>query len=565
MALFVDGRLVFHDDIYFIFTYAPSFCTFLFQGVSFILKFFFLPFFHVLHFQPQEEEAVSTMRGQGLVVAAVAAAAIPAAVSAKPFARCAASNRPMAQVGRRSIVARAPLFGIHQHPSLTPPDTTHVEVLTSSMETPSSSSVADEHSNEVGRYLSIRGGHNDNIAESAEGDSCTTYSTVGIINLAPPDDQEDVGTRLARHLEEELLPSSSHADDGVGPKILGLPNVGETSALVGNFVGNSDESTSDAPYETIGILSDTVFVLMKEEDEEDNEASILVDGIASVLNGLARREGRDGSKPRLVIYIQSHADHQGYVRCLLRSALANLQEDNSESEWDSISALQSDVDIVALPYNAQNVAQMAATGKIFASHSQSDAPKAVPLSSFEALATQVYRALSRSADAGVDFHAVSALSEIDELSDLETIDESVGVGDADDDASPDVEREAPAECDHIGVETELLHDAEPAPLDTSKETANHRLFDSAMVLSELTGGSRRILLECERKMGDLEAKQDEFLLNSDQGMPILEFGGDAEAIIDYAAASFDEIAEDATGAVEIDDSIQAQIEGENDV
>ena len=541
--------------------------------VSLLFFYFFLPFFTYFIFSHKSEEAaVSTMRGQGLVVAAVAAAAIPAARSAKAFAQCAASNRPTAQVSRRSTVARAPLFGIHQHPSLTPPDTTHVEVLTSSMETPSSSSVTDEHDNEVGRYLSIRGGHNDNIAESAEsaeGDSCTTYSTVGIINLRPPDDQEDVGTRLARHLEEELLPSSSHADDGVGPKILGLPNVGETSALVGNFVGNSDESTSDAPYETIGILSDTVFVLMREDDEEDNEASILVDGIASVLKGLTRRVGGDGSKPRLVIYIQSHADHQGYVRCLLRSALANLQEDKSESKWDSISALQSDVDIVALPYNAQNVAQMAATGKIFASQSQSDAPKAVPLSSFEALATQVYRALSRSPAAGVEFHAVSAVSESDEVSFSETIAESVGVGDTDDiynyDASPDVESEGPAECDDIGVETELLHDAEPAPLDTSKETASYRLFDSAMLLSELTGGSRRILLECERKMGDLEAKQDDFLLNSDQGMPILEFGGDAEAIIADAAASFDEIAEDATGAAEIDESIQAQIEGENDV
>ena len=63
-------------------------------------------------------------------------------------------------------------------------------------------------------------------------------------------------------------------------------------------------------------------------------------------------------------------------------------------------------------------------------------------------------------------------------------------------------------------------------------------------------------------MGDLEAKQDEFLMNSNQGMPILEFGSDAQAIIEYAATSFVEIAADSTGTAEIDDSIQAQIQGE---
>ena len=244
-----------------------------------------------------------------------------------------------------------------------------------------------------------------------------------------------------------------------------------------------------------------------------------------------------------------------------------LQKENSESKWNSISDLQNDVGIVALPYTAENTSEMAATGRMFASHSHSDAPNDLPLSSFEALATQLYRALSRSAAAAIEFYAVSSVS-----ASVESDDETMpgpkafakddGVGETDDvyndDASSELENEAPVEDDDISVETESIDGTEPAPLDVPNESARQ------MMLSELTGASRRILLECERRMGDLEAKQDEFLLNSDQGMPILEFGSDAQAIIYYAAASFEEKAEDATGTAEIDDSIQAQIEGEKE-
>ena len=524
---------------------------------------------------------------RGLVVAAVAAAvaaaaAVPAVASAKPFAqRTAASKRPTtAQVVPRRILARAPSFGTIRHTSSAPLTATHVEVTG----TPSSS-VIDTPENKLSRCLSIRGGHDEITGESTDWKSCTAYSTVGIINLLPPDDQKDVGTTLARHLEEELLPTSlSCDDDNAGPKLICLPSVGgEPSALVGNFGGSSEGSTSDAStlasHETIGTVSDTVYVVTKKGDEKDNDAAM--DGIVSVLQGLARRmdgNSSNESKPRLVVYIQNHADHQDYVRYLLRSALAKLSVDDSKSKWDSISALQRDVDVVVLPYSADNVVEMAATGRMFASHRQNDAPKAVPLSSFEALATQVYQALSRSAATGIEFHAVSAvsknneLSDIDEVTNSEAFAESGAVGETDDmnydDAPSELESENPVEYDDISAETESVDGADdgakPVPLDAPKETARSSPVDPDMILAELTGASRRILLGCERKMGDLEAKQDEFLLNSDQGMPILEFGSDAQAIVDYAAASFEKVAADATGAAEIDDSIQAQIQGEKD-
>ena len=323
-------------------------------------------------------------------------------------------------------------------------------------------------------------------------------------------------------------------------------------------------------------MSDTIYVLVKEGNDKDNETAI--SGIASVFKGLARSMGEhsnNGSKPRLVIYIQTpRADHQGSVRYLLRSALAKLREGHSALKWDSIPTLQRDVDIVALPYTAENISEMATTGKMFASHGQNDSQKAVPLSSFETLATQVYHALSGGVAAGVEFHAVSSVSgtvvetDMVELTDSEAFAESGALSEMDDinydDVSSELESEGHAEYDGVSIEVDSV-DADPVPLDAPKGTAQSSPLDPEMLLAELTGASRRILLECERKMGDLEAKQDEFLLNSDQGMPILEFGGDAQAIIDYASASFDEIAADATGTADIDDSIQAQIQGEKDM
>ena len=499
-------------------------------------------------------------------VAAAAAFAAPAAVDAAPLSH---RNNKKNKVHHGIFSRRHPNrpFGITAAHPPARSSATHVEV----METPSPV-IDDKQRNGLGRYLSVRGGYDENVHESAEWDSCTAYSAVGIINLLPPDNQGDVGRNLAQHLEEELLPSlPSHVENNDGPMIICLPNDSETSALVGKFAGNSDERTSEttlASYETIGTVSDTIYILVKEEDEEDNEAAI--DAFASALKGLARKSGGEsdnGSKPRLVVYIQPRGDDQSYVKDLLRSALAKLQKENSESKWNSISDLQNDVGIVALPYTAENTSEMAATGRMFASHSHSDAPNDLPLSSFEALATQLYRALSRSAAAAIEFYAVSSASasvESDDetMSGPEAFAKDDGVGETDDvyndDASSELENEAPVEDDDISVETESIDGTEPAPLDVPNESARQ------MMLSELTGASRRILLECERRMGDLEAKQDEFLLNSDQGMPILEFGSDAQAIIYYAAASFEEKAEDATGTAEIDDSIQAQIEGEKE-
>ena len=514
---------------------------------------------------------------RGLVVAAfagaAAAATAPVVVFSTPFMQ--RTGQLNNQRGIFSRHRRNNLFGIipNHHPPLS--SATHVE----GRETPSSS-VTDRHGNGLERYLSIRGGYDEDIAEIAEWESCTAYSTVGIINLLPPDDREDVGNSLARRLEEKLLPSSSQVDDDAGPKLICLPSVGESSALVGTFGGNLDESASDttlASYETIGTVSDAIYVLVKEGGDKDNETAI--SGIASVFKGLARSMGEhsnNGSKPRLVIYIQTpRADHQGSVRYLLRSALAKLREGHSALKWDSIPTLQRDVDIVALPYTAENISEMATTGKMFASHVQNDSQKAVPLSSFETLATQVYHTLSGGVAAGVEFHAVSSVSgtvvetDMVELTDSEAFAESGALSEMDDinydDVSSELESEGHAEYDGVSIEVDSVDGADPVPLDAPKGTAQSSPLDPKMLLAELTGASRRILLECERKMGDLEAKQDEFLLNSDQGMPILEFGGDAQAIIDYASASFDEIAADATGTADIDDSIQAQIQGEKDM
>ena len=86
-------------------------------------------------------------------------------------------------------------------------------------------------------------------------------------------------------------------------------------------------------------------------------------------------------------------------------------------------------------------------------------------------------------------------------------------------------------------------------------------FDPDMIFTRLTAASRRIMQTCEEKMRDLEAKQDEFLLNSEEGMPILEFGSDAQAIIAYAIESFDQIVQEATLGTAVDDAIDKQING----
>jgi len=67
------------------------------------------------------------------------------------------------------------------------------------------------------------------------------------------------------------------------------------------------------------------------------------------------------------------------------------------------------------------------------------------------------------------------------------------------------------------------------------------------------------MLECEEKMYDLEAKQDEFLLNSEQGMPILEFGGDSQDIIEFVLEKFQQTVKDAISGVAVDDAVETQI------
>ena len=164
---------------------------------------------------------------RGLVVAAfagaAAAATAPVAVSATPF-----MQRTGQLNNQRGIFSRRRqnnLFGITTKHHTLLSSAPHVE----GRETPSSS-VADRHENGLGRYLSIRGGYDENIAEIAEWNSCLSYSTVGIINLLPADDREDVGNSLARRLEEELLPSSSQVDDDAGPKLICLPSGCEPAA-----------------------------------------------------------------------------------------------------------------------------------------------------------------------------------------------------------------------------------------------------------------------------------------------------------------------------------------------
>jgi len=83
------------------------------------------------------------------------------------------------------------------------------------------------------------------------------------------------------------------------------------------------------------------------------------------------------------------------------------------------------------------------------------------------------------------------------------------------------------------------------------------------VLVELDTIARRILSDFQGEMSILEAKQDDTLLDSEKSMPILEFGRDAQNILEGAIDAFQDAAEAIvrSGEGDIDDNIfDAQVE-----
>ena len=415
------------------------------------------------------------------------------------------------------------------------------------------------------RCLSICGG-----ADGRDWGLYTDYSTVGIINLSPLDDNE-VGASLARHLEHELLPSSSQsrADVGTGSKIIGLPRDEDIPVLAGTFPRVSDDGACEkmASYETIGILCDTTFLLLGGSEEGRGGA---IDKIASFLNGMKRRVGGGpaGQRPRLVFYVQHHENDddnpQRYVTALLRSALARISNESaSDALWSSVAELQRFADIAIVPYSRETLSEVVATGKVFASQSEKYQPKDLPLSSFQVLARQVYHALlpnSHNADE-IEFTVLDAsISAVHAVEDATILDQSETEHGQEIDLTESNDEDVPSYNDNDNIQEDELMDSENPYDDTPIDETNE--MDLGKIFTQLTAASRRIMLKCEAKMSGLEAKQDEFLLNSEEGMPILEFGIDVQAIIAYAIESFDQIVEKVTLGAAVDDAIGTQINGE---
>jgi len=425
--------------------------------------------------------------------------------------------------------------------------------------------------------LPLRGGGGGG-GSSPHDAAAVRYSTVGIVRLLPPSDhggEDSANVRLlARRLEQELLPRPPVDTDGAVAKIMALPTAGsggdgDSDALVGTFVGPPPSDSSSEMQiqqqqvasccEAVGTLSDVVFVLLpahrSERGRDDGvDADMAVEALRSVLQGLARRMsggGGDGPRPRLVLYVCGNDNgnhHQRYAKSLLASALTQLRDDRHADPtfwvWRSVRNLQADVDVAVLPYssssdtNDDEVAEMAAAGKILAS-SVPGGPRAVPLEAFPELVREVHRALTRGAEVqtAVDFKFVGGGWSVSEEmeSDAEVLIESYG--DEQDDS----------------IEDELVPDQ-----DIPSEEV---IMDNDEILSQLTAASRRILLECEGQLSALEAKQDDFLLNSEEGMPILEFGTDAQAVIEHALDSFDDAVDDLRASVGDDEEMQVTIQG----
>ena len=495
---------------------------------------------------------------RGLVVAARvgAALAIPVASDVSPSPRIGA-HHCISTHHKRSIFSRcrrSSIFGVGPSTALSF-SATHVEAAASAYE-----------DDGWARCLSIRGG-----AGERDWDFCTDYSTVGIINLLQLDDNE-VGASLARHLEDELLPSSSllvaRADVGIGSKIFCLPIEKDTSVLVGAFSPVPDDGACErmAPCETIGTLCDTTFLLLDGSKEgRDGE----IDKIASFLNGIKRRLGGvpTGLRPRLVFYVQHHLDDddnpQRYVTALLRSALARVSnKSGSDDLWSSIAELQRFADIAIIPYSpTTTLSEVVAAGKVFASQSEKQL-KNLPLSSFQMLARQVYHALSPNSDNAdeIEFEALDA-----SISANRDIVEAISSEQSEADYEEQIDGEAtdfvdvPSYDDDDVQEEESIY-SENSYDDTPVDEATSDC-DPDMMFTQLTAASRRIIQTCEEKMRDLEEKQDEFLLNSEEGMPILEFGSDAQAIVTYAIEAFDQLVQEATLGTAVDDAIDKQING----
>lgn len=505
----------------------------------------------IMYQQPTQHKGIATMRGLVVAARVGAALAIPVASDVSPSPRIGA-HHCISTHHKRSIFSlrrRSSLFGINPSTAVSS-SASHVEAATSAYEDDGSA-----------RCVSIRGGAGDH-----DWDSYTDYSTVGIINLLPRDDNE-VGASLARHLEDELLPSSSlsHAVIGTGSKIFGLPRDEGISVLVGTFSPVSDDGAGErlAPYETIGTLCDTTFLLLDGSEEgRDGE----IDKIASFLNGI-KRGVPTGQRPRLVFYVQHHVDDnynpQRYVTALLRSALARVSnKSGSDDLWSSIAELQRFADIAIIPYSQTTLSEVVPAGKVFASQSDKYQPKNLPLSSFQMLAWQVYHALLPNSDNTDEIEFESLDASISANRDMV---EAISTEQSEADYEEQIDGEAmdfvdvPSYDDDDVQEEEIMY-SENSNDDTPVDEATNG-FDPDMIFTQLTVASRRIMQTCEEKMSDLEAKQDEFLLNSEEGMPILEFGSDAQAIIAYAIESFDQSVQEATSGTAVDYAIHKQING----
>ena len=393
-----------------------------------------------------------------------------------------------------------------------------------------------------------------------------------------------------------LLSNDSALMDGVGRLLRGIQRRllaagenghGSRPQLV--FYVREGEEEEDNSYSYSGIHSHEVLAAATSHDLET-----MVDDLLrlALLSGRGRGKNRDGG-----------GDDGG--------AIETLEE------------LEREVDIVVLPYTSDDGRLPVPDAGIISSPLLATPEKELPLSALRTLTSHVYAALlsdagaaSDGSDAEIEFDVVDVTSredddnvsagpfegdedyeeyedEVEALSDgVQKQPEGTGLYDVnyDDDYYVDSVHESSAEFvavddeeqdeeddvaptvtslpqqpqdvyhDHDNISDEEAESHGPMISDEPSPVLEEKIQD---ILVELETITRRIQLDCQGKMSNLEAKQDDVLLDPDKSMPILEFGRDAQNILEGAIDSFQDAAEAivSSGEGDIDNDFDAQAEG----
>lgn len=447
--------------------------------------------------------------------------------------------------------------------------------------------------------LDLRGGDS---RYSATND-CYEYITVGIINflhesvagkqvpLIDEDGDESsasstsTSTPTSYASAEELIMRFASTTCDIHCTLLGLPSASRY-ALIGEFQCKARTNQALSSYETISTLSDTSILLINAKYMKSNDDDLL-EGIGRLIRGIERRVGGSCSRPRMVVYVRQEDGFSEEPRVLAEKALllALSRKIQENGIINTLEDLERAVDIIVLPYSTDE--SIAAS---IISILDTDVENDLPLSMIQTLAHQVCASLLGTASTYdghelISFQSVGIASVEDTSVYLsEDIDEEEGVV-LSAVAQPEAARDDDNDSSHESLGNSRSPDAEGGEGNAASPQlqlkagydgdGNSDLFnesiqeegaedDQQQILLELNVITHRILSDCQDKMSVLEAKQDEVLLDPDNSMPILEFGRNAQSILEGAMDAFqDAIDAIAVGGGDVNGELEVHIEGKH--